>query len=55
MWWRRAALALNGMVADLGSKEGSSSYTNQPAAPVSDPCNNTASGSGRVLRPGFGC
>jgi hypothetical protein len=29
------------MVADLGSKEGSSSYTNQPAAPVSDPCNNT--------------
>ena len=29
---------------NLGSEEGSSSYTTQPAAPVSGPCNNTAAG-----------
>jgi hypothetical protein len=33
MWWRRAALALNGMVA-ISDQKGSSFYTTQPAALV---------------------
>jgi hypothetical protein len=41
MWWRRVALALNGM-GDSGSEQGCPPIPTNPIAPTADPCNNAA-------------
>src|SRR5271165_3671348 len=45
IWWRRAALALNGM-AGSGSEQGMPPIPTEPTPPIPDPCNNAT-----VARP----